>query len=242
MLPPIFQCETGHCVCTDCKKIIKACPSCTRGFNITQNFALAQVINYMIYPCKNEGCSVSRISTDIRKHESTCIYRPITCPVHNYTHCTGKATSLNIREHLLTCHQELVLETDELSCLALGDEYPLLKDCNIVLHDEKIFLLHHMRRQYLDDYGMLYWALQLVGTEEESKNYKFEIDIPNNFEKNFRIYMKAKCKFWDIKKVNDEELDLDYIFVNYRQIEPYLNDNLLYYRMRIIEEKLSFRS
>lgn len=40
MMPPIWMCENGHSICSDCKPKLKNCPSCRRPFLTTRNLPL----------------------------------------------------------------------------------------------------------------------------------------------------------------------------------------------------------
>lgn len=84
MVPPIHQCVTGHSICVKCKEDVKECPACKKEIGNTQNFALAQLINYITYPCKHDRCTFTAKARDIKQHEATCVYGPFKCPLKEY--------------------------------------------------------------------------------------------------------------------------------------------------------------
>lgn len=50
----------------------------------TKNFALAQIINHILYPCKHDRCNFVAKAKDIKQHETTCIWGPFECPLSDY--------------------------------------------------------------------------------------------------------------------------------------------------------------
>lgn len=228
MLPPIYQCETGHCVCYDCIKGIKTCPTCRGKFNSTQNFALAQVITYMIYPCCHENCNFSTRARDIRKHEATCPYRPRICPLEDIDFCNVQPISSEMYEHLLQKHADLLLTKNEISFSLDDADDELLS--YLIPYNNKLFLLSQTT-ECLDEL-VVTWNVEFLNFDSEIKNYKFEIDIEDNSGNNRRIYLKGNCT---LHTENNPVYETN-VYLNEAQLRSYNNNEELFiYRIRIIE-------
>lgn len=74
MRPPIYMCEVGHSVCSECKNCIKQCPTCRALLKQVRNFGLEHIAEYVSYPCvnKHEGCSFYGELKNLLIHESNC--------------------------------------------------------------------------------------------------------------------------------------------------------------------------
>lgn len=226
MLPPIYQCQTGHCVCSDCIKTTKKCPTCQASFNSTQNFALAQIIQHMVYPCVYKECSYSCKPKDIRKHEASCVYQPELCPVEVSTQCQVEPIRSKIREHLMVDHSDLLLLTDEICCNLDDDDATLTVTNYIIPYGEKVFVL-----QVEYDIDRFSWSMQLVNSDLGDKNFRFAIDVQDKSGGNRRIYLSGNCTSLDEGFDDDSS-----IYLTIEQLEPFQKDSKAFYKVRILEE------
>lgn len=221
MVPPIYQCEAGHCVCSKCSETTKICPTCQRNFQTTQNFTLSQVIMHMTYPCQYEACKYSCKSKEIKKHEASCDFRPITCPMDEYLGCKGYIISSQLGEHLLVDHRDLVLESEEILCSIKDD-----MKSYILTYKDEIFILDFEMVHPLTENGQFIWEMNSIGTTNK-KGHTYAIDIVDKSGKNRRIYMKGMCK----------HTDGDILYVSYKQIQEFLVKKNILFRVEIMEEK-----
>ncbi|KAG5870813.1 hypothetical protein JTB14_004639 [Gonioctena quinquepunctata] len=228
MIPPIHQCLTGHSICMQCKEDVKDCPTCKQEFKNTQNFALAQIINHIIYPCKHDRCKFTAKAKDIKKHEATCTFGPFKCPLREYLGCDGEMILTEMYDHLLNNHYENLLEMETVNDPFEHDDLEEIEDCFIVKFGTKLFKLH-----YFFNTETFYWAMQLVGPAEDNINYRFEIDIIDTTGNNNRAYLKSTCG--TLTNKSDAFLEENsHIFWKYEQIKHLIGTELSY-RVRIMQ-------
>lgn len=226
MFPPIFQCETGHSICSNCLPNITECPTCKSTFKKTQNFALAQLINHINYPCKYEKCKFSTKAMKIKAHEASCIHSTFTCPLKSYVGCEAKVTHSEIYNHIRNNHYENLMDTDGLSYPFEEEED--FDDSVILRHGQKLFQMHFA---YED--RTFYWYVQLIGPAEQVHKYKFDVDIQDNSGANCRYYFKGKCGALTAKE-DLEKLETS-AFLEYDQIRSLIHSQLTF-EIRILED------
>nr|XP_023014553.1 uncharacterized protein LOC111504271 [Leptinotarsa decemlineata]XP_023014554.1 uncharacterized protein LOC111504271 [Leptinotarsa decemlineata] len=231
MVPPIHQCVTGHSICMKCKEKVKECPTCKKEFGNTQNYALAQIISHITYPCKYERCSYKAKAKNIKVHEATCSFGPFKCPLQEYVGCESLIIFDEMYDHILNNHYENLLEMETVSYPFNHDDENEDEDCYIVRYGTKLFKLH-----YMFNGDNLFWAMQLIGPPEESSKYKFELDVADNTGNNGRAYFKAPCG--PLTERCDAFLeDSPHIFWAYDQIKQLIGSELCY-RVRIMPSKM----
>lgn len=74
MRPPIYNCEIGHSVCSQCKGNIFHCPSCRMQMTESKNFPLQYIIEHIQFPCKFwiNGCNLMDKIMTVMEHEENC--------------------------------------------------------------------------------------------------------------------------------------------------------------------------
>ena len=82
VLPPIYQCDSGHLICTICRPKLTCCPSCRGPLGSVRNLAMEKVAETVKFPCKyaSSGCTLRMLHNEKRSHEEICEYRPYSCP------------------------------------------------------------------------------------------------------------------------------------------------------------------
>lgn len=225
MLPPIYQCQTGHSICFNCLPHVKECPTCKSPSIKTQNFALEQIINLINYPCKFDGCQFATKASLIKVHEETCIHGTFKCPLDGYVECNAQITHGEMYNHIKNKHYENLLDNE-------GITYPFDKeeefeDSIILRYGKKLFQMHF---SYEDQ--NLYWTVQLIGPAEESSKYMYEVDIQDNTGGNRRIYFRERCGALTAKK-DFETLDIN-SFLQYDQVSSLINSQLTF-EIRVVE-------
>ncbi|KAG5862558.1 hypothetical protein JTB14_016916 [Gonioctena quinquepunctata] len=229
MLPPIFQCLNGHSICQTCKVLVTECPMCKNPVQDTQNFVLEKMTQYLDYPCKfhKMGCTFSCKSTEIQNHENGCEFGPFDCPLKEFFNCQWNSNSSEIVEHLENNHDEHILKTDKVDVPFNRDEL-----------NEKIYLIKFSKKCFklLFKYNeeRFYWVVQLVGPSNESKNYRFEVDIVDLSGNKRRYYLTGLVS--PLAEKNDSFKNPNkYIMVTLEQVSGFIK-NVLSFRMRIIKD------
>lgn len=96
-LPPIFQCHSGHLVCSNWHPKFTCCPTCQGPLGSIHNLALEKLATSVLFPCKYApyGCETS--------HEVLCEFRP--CPYPSLgTFCKWQRTLDTVIPHLKNQH------------------------------------------------------------------------------------------------------------------------------------------
>ncbi|KAG6496429.1 E3 ubiquitin-protein ligase SINA-like 2 [Zingiber officinale] len=105
LMPPIFQCPTGHVACDTChKKLNDQCPSCPLPLGYTRNRALEHIADSATVPCPNAsyGCDQTIPYSRPSSHSWNCSFSPHFCPL---PHCDHKAPTSDIVRHLGNHHR-----------------------------------------------------------------------------------------------------------------------------------------
>lgn len=78
MLPPIFQCDRGHCVCAICHPLLTFCPLCRGVLGEARCLALENLSGDALSPCRFEhlGCRVRVSVDDWLIHTRACGFAP----------------------------------------------------------------------------------------------------------------------------------------------------------------------
>jgi E3 ubiquitin-protein ligase SIAH1 len=128
MEAPIYQCSSGHIICSGCCKQVNSCPQCRVAFNPQapiRTLALEQMIEQMQfkYPCKNEGCKV-RLSAGKNRadHHESCLHRRVSCFC---TQCDEKMALSVLCDHFQSEHEE--------HCVAVDDDGTALVDYRLTM-------------------------------------------------------------------------------------------------------------
>jgi E3 ubiquitin-protein ligase SIAH1 len=232
IIPPIFQCITGHSICSACKSKIVECPTCKGEIKNTQNFTLEKMAFLLTYPCRfsEYGCDFASKPGQIKQHQKYCEHGPQSCPLTDYENCKWENASKEVYAHVVNAHHDSILDIDSVTVFIDNENYFQTEDqiCYILKFSSSLFKLHY---RYWND--TFYWAMQLVGPPEQARSYKFEIDITDNTKNNQRIFLRSHCAPLAEK---DQSFDVigTYVFLKRDQISFLLTD-MLTYRVRIIK-------
>lgn len=192
MVPPIFQCETGHSVCGICKDNIKECPSCKQTIRQTRNFHLERITNRIKYYCKyrDYGCQFITSAAHIKHHETECKYGPYKCPLHDYTECNWKGRLADVMRHVHHSHDDNVLELDTVTVPyeTESDFENADEDCFIVQAAGELFKLLY---KYEDHH--FYWTVQLVGPAGDAEKFFYMLDVVDGTNLRQRFFLKRYC-------------------------------------------------
>lgn len=191
MVPPIYQCEVGHSVCSICKFKVNECPTCKQSIRETRNFHLERITNRIKYYCKYRDFDCSFISSakDIKQHEADCKFGPYKCPLHDYIACNWKGKVADIMQHIRQSHHDNMLELDLVSIPYEESGFDDLdEDCYIVESAGEIFKVICKCEN-----DCLNYSVQLVGPADEAKKFMFVLDFVDDTNRNQRLCLKRYC-------------------------------------------------
>eukprot|EP00041_Stephanoeca_diplocostata_P015554 m.297315 g.297315 ORF g.297315 m.297315 type:complete len:430 (+) comp20078_c1_seq1:567-1856(+) len=116
MVPPIFQCKSGHVICRSCRKkwmerdsggASKGCPTCRTPMDDIRNRVLEDLAYTLELPCcyAEHGCKKVLLAVDRIAHEEICDRNPVMpCPFSD--NCLWEGSSAELFGHLNTESQE----------------------------------------------------------------------------------------------------------------------------------------
>ncbi|CAH0550435.1 unnamed protein product [Brassicogethes aeneus] len=110
MRPPIYQCAAGHSICILCRKKVKQCPLCQKGWTDSRNYFVENLTTNIKYPCKfyEAGCKEVLIDDRIRKHEESCDFQTYQCKME----CHQIGNYQFILKHLMNHHKDMEYTKD----------------------------------------------------------------------------------------------------------------------------------
>lgn len=173
MLPPIYQCSTGHSICKNCRpQVNNSCPTCKQPIGTTQNFALEKMTQYITYPCKHHklGCAFATKAADIEAHEACCEYGPFDCPLRTERNCEWNGAVSEVVAHVETDHIDCIMKNDRIE-VPFTPNGVYSSTC-LMIFNKKVF---KYRYEYAEHFCQ--WSMKLMGSLTDSQQYKFEIDI-----------------------------------------------------------------
>ncbi|KAM0859702.1 hypothetical protein ACQ4PT_047014 [Festuca glaucescens] len=108
--PPIFQCEVGHMVCSECKEKMAAAETChacrrTLAGGYKRCYGAEHIVECLRVPCPNEayGCSAKLARYNQSAHLLACRCRPHHCPAEGCTFVSDDLSELEV--HFVNTHK-----------------------------------------------------------------------------------------------------------------------------------------
>lgn len=230
IIPPIYQCSTGHSICGECKLKISQCPTCFQEIGGSHNITLEKMVYQITYPCKytEYGCDFFSKPIELKQHQNFCLHGPHECPLQEYTNCTWKSAAKDIFEHVHECHFDNILEIDTVSEF-IDENYFNVSDRSghILKYGSSLFKLH-----YYYNSETFSWAVQLIGPSEEAVGFKFEIDIVDENKNGRRLFVKSICSHLT-KAVDAFTNPEHYVFLKLDQVGKFISSDAFTYKLRI---------
>nr|XP_023014552.1 uncharacterized protein LOC111504269 [Leptinotarsa decemlineata] len=226
MLPPIFECKTGHSFCDDCSAKEKKCPICRDPMDRVQNFTIEAVVKCMTYPCRYRryGCQFANKALSMAEHEKFCEFSPYNCPMKATLGCQWTSCNTGIYEHIEENHLDLVLKAEKVDIPFSRNEL-----------NEKIYLIKFSKLAFKFVYKYenekFHWEIQHVNPAATKETCRFEVDIIDLSGN------KRRCFLSGIVTVPAEEHFLDptkYVMVTFEQIQSFITDKVSF-RIRIVK-------
>uniref|UniRef100_A0ACD5ZQ49 Uncharacterized protein n=2 Tax=Avena sativa TaxID=4498 RepID=A0ACD5ZQ49_AVESA len=164
--PPIFQCEVGHMVCSECSVKMAAaetCHVCRRALSggYKRCYGAEHIVDCLRVPCPNKayGCSTKLARYDESGHLQACLFRPFHCPAVGCPFVTGGGL-LALRDHFINTHRwPSTSVSDEMyssTSMALVNGFNLIDmnpnsnifSCEIEINPSGLLLLRMARKSY----------------------------------------------------------------------------------------------
>jgi len=106
---PIYQCEKGHCVCSDCRSKLTRCPVCRIPLGNTRSLIYEKMLEQLPHSCKFEehGCQTQDTNQAIKVHERDCQHRLVNCI---WLRCKTQVPMSQFLKHILLNNHDKLTE------------------------------------------------------------------------------------------------------------------------------------
>jgi hypothetical protein len=130
--------------------------------------ALENIARSQKYPCANRkiGCFELLPIEHIAQHHAVCLYGKIKCPLQITGTCSWNGFKSDLKKHTITAHPKFLIELPTLNSPKLSDILGILSCYG------NLFTYYQRMRE-----GVLYGAVQLVGTSIEACKFKCEFTL-----------------------------------------------------------------
>lgn len=174
MKPPIFQCQNGHSICSECKPGLLKCPTCRGALIDTRNLLAEELAYKVIYPCKNtvRGCCEKVSLEDMKKHEIACPHRMYECLVAKDNGCTWTGCRSDILRHMEEKHGKYIYRSD--LCSFKYEEFNFLQECKFSCIFSSCGEIFWFRSKRDPEKRKIYEAVQYIGPKENASKYAYE--------------------------------------------------------------------
>ena len=134
---PIYQCDSGHSICSVCALKTAKCPTCRDNIGRKlRNYPLEQQLSAIEYHCRFAGCNAVMKLCDRIPHEESCRHNPnIQCLIQNCRWVGHRDTAL---QHLTSRHRiphyDIFGDSAEYSSRLRSSALPSSAGCVKLLH------------------------------------------------------------------------------------------------------------
>ena len=107
--PPIFQCKSGHMICSICRPKVSLCPLCRSALEHDRLRFAERLLEKVPRPCLygDDGCLVDGLPTELADHEKKCPFGPINC--ENKKHgCKERLRRRDMTKHQKDCDYHII--------------------------------------------------------------------------------------------------------------------------------------
>ncbi|XP_053607938.1 E3 ubiquitin-protein ligase Siah1-like [Plodia interpunctella] len=180
MSAPIFQCQSGHSLCSSCTRVLSPpnCPICRQPMTQIRNWQLEEIIAKAKVSCpnKNQGCVYTMVNCDVEEHLKECIFREMDCPLGAvFGKCSWKGHLKMMIEHFKERHPA--------HCNISSDSEVELDNIKITEDDRHMFLVAQGKLLFIITMKidtlqkMVYWAVQHIGGKKSAQQHVYEIHV-----------------------------------------------------------------
>ncbi|KAJ8888326.1 hypothetical protein PR048_007813 [Dryococelus australis] len=194
MRPPIHQCSNGHSVCPKCNTKKLSCLCCLEDVQLIRNFALEELSQKVVHPCKNKdaGCEKKMLKAEREEHILNCPDKLYECVLGRNVDCGWKGTRDQVIVHAkmnheyTVCEEELVYFSFDsthvrnsirgLKSRSINDKF-CESYCVIQAHRETFCMI--VRNDFMLE--KLHVAVKLIGPVEDAEKYVYKVKFTKSF-------------------------------------------------------------
>jgi len=178
MVPPIFLCEKGHNICSECRPKLEGCTICRRQLIDSRNVDLENLASNMHYPCvyKSLGCYEMLPMELISRHQVMCPHRPHICPLAQIqkVRCPWEGPRTEVQGHVKVIHDQyidksIVKNSGKVQLSNINKDFTYSR---VVLSMGQVFLYHLEVEN-----GEFHFAMLYVGPKELASGFHYEMKM-----------------------------------------------------------------
>jgi len=184
MVPPYYQCHSGHVVCENCRPKLLCCPTCRGPVPSVRNLVLEKIAKTVAFPCKylNNGCqTISMVFSEKVEHEETCEFKPYSCPCPGAS-CKWTGSLDAVIPHLMKAHKSITtLHGEDIVFLATDINLPgaidwvMMQSCY-----GTNFMLVLEKQETYGGHVQFYAVVQIIGPKKEAENFMYRLELSSN--------------------------------------------------------------
>lgn len=235
MLPPIRQCQNGHCVCCDCFGKIPMCAICRAPKSEIRPITLEKIQACLMFPCVNEdeGCQFQALSAEILLHQQHCKFSQVPCPLR-FNDCQWKGEKSRLIVHCRAEHTGNIFFTTRQKLLS--SNFRSLTDR---IYYIMFYVFNNIFRCTWDlnkQTGLMRFAVYCLEKPLKRDKFAFEVSYMHQDSDAEIITVKAPCYFME----DDSERFLKgkYFILHHELIKDFCDgDGNLNYSVNIFEKK-----
>jgi len=201
--PPIYQCENGHCFCSNCHESLKKegqeCPVCRGQLTKARCLAVEKMLEKLPKAkCRYEDCQFKRAEVEVvHQHETDCLFRLVECGV-----CKEGIPLSSIAGHLEVAHEirtPLVLQELETEESFTSSNSGLFDQQQPLKCDDLTFFVN--QKHYNNDL-MMFW-ISFCGSKKQAEEYEYTFKIESSADKKagrekYLFYGSKQCVSCDV--------------------------------------------
>lgn len=197
MTAPIFQCQSGHSLCSSCSDNLcpSICPICRQNMTRIRNLQLEEIVNKAKVPCANAniGCKFTVPAGEKDEHLKECIFRDMECPIGTvFGKCSWQGKLQDMMNHFKERHPT--------NCNVQQDTDIVLNNIRLNQDDRHFFLVQNenkmifMLTMKLDTLSKAaYWTVQLVGCKRAAQQHIYEIQVNSRQDERRKVIFIEHC-------------------------------------------------
>lgn len=217
MLPPIFQCVSGHAICARCNVRLNKCPLC-RGRKGARAFLMERLSLKIEFPCQYapDGCTASGRSNFIKTHEVGCQFSHRLCPQSKLLSCRWTGMLQDLVKHFTEKHPHYMFFQPEQKLVLVDVQRKRNRQSvAIVVVYDTTFLFCWEFNKLKDEFR---FCVAYYGCPDREDKFSYSICIVGSNEEVLRVSSPCRC----IMENNVRFMrTLDYLKVHYQVMNSF---------------------
>lgn len=233
MIPPIYQCSTGHSICKYCSPRLTECPTCRKALLLVRNIALENLAAGVNYPCfyRLSGCNEAFPVHHIEDHEKSCQFGSQQCPfaVLSNEVCTWVGPFSGIKTHIQKDHNK------NGNCVEIERCFNglLINISENSRFKQVVFALGKTFYVLFKTNGNIFFAVAYyIGPLTDSSKYKYRFSLTRKGIGTISYCLFTRCLFEDVSEVFDTG---NCVNIHYGCVQKFIENDCLAYEIEFLQ-------